>query len=93
MKRRSRFNTESSSVFYYAALGVQTLQRIPFSLKNTSRFREQEQQIKTLAPVNSQVSLETMQALYGFPTVHPPTLGSLLDTSGESLFCFSHRTV
>lgn len=48
---------------------------------------------KTFASVNSHGRPDTEQAMHGFLTSHPLTLGSLMDTSGGSLFFISHRLV
>lgn len=97
MERRSRSNTESPSVFFSAVVGVFGQSKHLIALRKRSKVQSTrgagQGQTKTFAPVNSHVRLETVQALYSFLTSHPPTLRSLLDTSGESLFCISHRSV
>lgn len=75
---------------------VQTPRSSPHPLKplrGVGRVQKAQGRVKTktFASGNSQCRLETEQALYGFLTSHPPTLRSLMDTSGGSLFFYQSQ--
>lgn len=87
-----------SSVLHWESSGSPNTSQQPIPSESDQRWRQSTEgagqgQTKTFASVNSHVRLDTEQALYGFLTSHPLTLGSLMDTSGGSLFFISHRPV